>query len=307
MTGISTSGSNVEVERMNALCIDGIWIGSQTHLSEKFTNIATHCKPIPIGVVREGRCRPRSALIRKHTFATFLVCALKKQYTEVVESKISSACSILRLLHSNIHPVGLHDREYICGRHAKHCSHEVGENSTLHRLRASLSSIFHIQSIRNNLFMSVLRFYLTCKSEFAKNQKDLVVKHLRSLANRSTCSPITTTHSELVDEINALDGGSVEAQNSRSSYRKRKRRTDMNDSASKIQWGASADKLPEFRKIHIINLLVAILEGPLLNVAKLEQLLSIRNAIKLLRQYEGASLEAKPLEHRQSRRSFLDL
>lgn len=70
---IRNVNNEIELANMNALCIDGIWLGSQRSLSETFTNITTACKPIPPGLVRTGKARPRSALIRKHTIVTLLI------------------------------------------------------------------------------------------------------------------------------------------------------------------------------------------------------------------------------------------
>lgn len=72
-----------------------------------------------------------------------------------------------------------------------------------------------------------------------------------------------------------------------------------------VPWGPRAEHLSDIQKAEIFNLLFAILEVPLF--VKQGQLASMKNVISILRLRQGATLERKLREHRESRCSYLDV
>lgn len=71
-------------------------------------------------------------------------------------------------------------------------------------------------------------------------------------------------------------------------------------------WRSDVSDLPDFQKSQIFDLILVILEGPLPNVVKREQLPSMSKVIEILRNYHGTSLLGKLRVHRQSNDSFLN-
>ena len=62
--------------------------------------------------------------------------------------------------------------------------------------------------------------------------------------------------------------------------------------------------MKEFQKVDLFKLLTVLVEGLLPNVAKHEQLSSMEEVIKMLREYNGISSDKKLRDHRESKFSF---
>lgn len=292
-----------EVERMRALCIDGIWIGSQSHLSETFSNVTSSCKPISLGVVRRGKARPRSALIRKQTTISLLVSAIRDFDIQISDNSLQAACAVLRILDPECLPTGFFDKEYICGQHGKDGTHDLGDHSTLHRLRALIQNLFDFESVRDHLLRAVLRYCRHRSTTRATDHYESLLRHIQRIAvnwplefeamtakGLRNAADTGTTIAESITNLTNLDHlqGNLN------------RKRDMK-SSGQVSWEPNANELSDLRKAEVLHLFLIIVEGPLPNVVRREQLPSMRELISLLRAYRGLHLREKLREHRESK------
>ena len=285
---ISTPTNAILRPKMNAVCVEGIWLGSQSHLSEPCTNIAASCRLFSGTVIRKAR--PRSSLTRMQTNSVLLMNALKGKRIEVSEANFPSFCAVLRILQDDVLPPGFFEKEYIYGQHPKDSSSDVGKNSTLCTLRSFLSILFDVVSIRNSLLSAVLQQYVNHRLRRKSERWTSLVSHLRlnvpdfSPEVRHKISQVGPDPSSYTFPFPEPNGSS--------------------DIRKGMLWGPDTQDMKEFQKVDIFNLLTVIVEGPLPNVAKHEQLHSMKELIKMLREYNGLSLDSQLRDQRESKTSF---
>lgn len=293
------------MERRHAVCIDGIWIGSQSHLSEPFTNITKSCKPVSSTVVRRERARPRSALIRKQPTIALLVSVLRGRQVHVTDGNLQTSCAVLRILHPAILPAGFHDRDFICGQSGRDSTHDLGERSTLHSLRAVITNLFDVGSMRNNVLGAVVRYYLNRQTEQAIGDCKRLCTHIQ---DQNFFASLPVEIKEIVDKMCRGNSPTILEKKVPENHNRRKnkdtRPSGQSHTNKSVMWEPNMTGFWDSRKSEILDLFLTLLEGPLPNVVKRKQLPSMSAIIEMLRTYRGNDLVEKLTEHRQSKDSF---